>query len=321
LKPAFSLKRVEPADADHYAGVVTAIHPDETADPDLLRARWRNEGSDPGRQSRYLVLDGERVGGLAFWALEREATENEVHLANVNVRLVPERQSEDEFDWILRRMETESASAGARIARAVTREDEPFHRRNLTRNGYHVDRISRSWTLNLVTQRQRLIDARSASRDSMTREHISNSQLSSVEGSDAWSRLYDLMAETVPDIPTTIREPIPSREAWMLKMHAPDIHADRIWTALKGSKLVGFSYLSYPAVGDVWTGYTAVARECRGLGIARALKLETIGQAIDLDIRLVKTNNDVENSAILHINESLGYEAIPGFISHLKSLG
>jgi hypothetical protein len=51
------------------------------------------------------------------------------------------------------------------------------------------------------------------------------------------------------------------------------------------------------------------------------LKLETIGQAIELGIQLVKTDNDVENLAILHINESLGYEPMPGFISYLKGIG
>jgi hypothetical protein len=64
-----------------------------------------------------------------------------------------------------------------------------------------------------------------------------------------------------------------------------------------------------------------VTKEYRGLGVARAVKLETLGQAIELGVALVKTNNDLENSVILHLNESLGYEPLPGLITHLKSLG
>jgi GNAT superfamily N-acetyltransferase len=300
--------------------VVNAIHPDEVVDPDVLRARWRDEATEPGRQARYLVLEGQSVKGLAFWTLEGRPSAEESQLANVNVRLVPAGQSDGEFDWILQQMEAESAAAGARIARAVTREDEPFHRRHLQDHGYAIDRISRSWKLDLVLQREPLLNACSRSRDSMQRADIFIAPLSIIERGDRWARLYDLMAETVPDIPTTIREPIPEREAWMLKMGAPDVHEDRIWTAWKDSTLVGYSYLSYPPAGDVWTGYTAVSREYRGRGIARALKLETIGQAIVLGTHILKTNNDVENSAILHINESLGYEALPGLISHLKSI-
>jgi GNAT superfamily N-acetyltransferase len=312
---------VEPADAEAYAGVVQAIHPDETVDPDVLRARWRDESADPTRQARYLVRSRGSVSGLAFWTLAGEPKHHERQLANVNVRLVPERQSDDDFNSILLLMESEAASAGAAAARAVTREDEPFHRTSLERNGYLVDRISRSWQLDLVLGRERLLEARSVSRQAMRVQAFNICTLTEVAHGDPWSRLYRLAAETIPDIPTTIREPIPTRKAWMQQMQGPDIHDARIWTAWRGSQLIGSSYLSYPAAGDVWTGYTAVAREYRGRGVARAVKLETIGQAIELDVTLVKTNNDVENSAILHINESLGYEPLPGLITHLKSLG
>lgn len=317
----FSLKPVGPADAEAYAGVVHAIHPDETVDPDVLRARWRDESADPRSQARYLVRSRGSVSGLAFWTLAGEPKHQEPQLANVNVRLVPERQSESEFHSILLRMESEAASAGAATARAVTREDEPFHRTSLERNGYVVDRISRSWQLDLVSGRERLLEARSVSRQAMRVQAFNICTLTEVAHGDPWSRLYQLAAETIPDIPTTIREPIPSRKAWMQQMQGPDIHEARIWTAWSGSQLIGYSYLSYPAAGDVWTGYTAVARGYRGRGVARAVKLETVGQAIELDVSLVKTNNDVENSAILHINESLGYEPLPGLITHLKSLG
>ena len=317
----FLLKPVEPADAEEYAGVVHAIHPDETVDPDVLRARWRDESADPTRQARYLVLGRGRVSGLAFWTLAGKPKHQEPQLANVNVRLVPERQSENDFNSILLRMETEAASAGAATARAVTREDEPFHRTSLARSGYLVDRISRSWQLDLVLGRERLLEARSMSRQAMRAQAFNVYAMTEVERGDRWSQLYRLAAETIPDIPTTIREPIPSRKAWMRQMQGPDIHEARIWMAWSGSQLIGYSYLSYPAAGDVWTGYTAVAGEYRRRGVARAVKLETIGQAIELDVSWVKTNNDVENSAILHINESLGYEPLPGLITHLKSLG
>ena len=217
-------------------------------------------------------------------------------------------------------MEIEASAAGAIIVRAVTREDEPFHRTNLARHGYLTDRVSRSWQLNLVLERGRLLEARTASREAMRRHDFNLSALTEIAHRYPWSRLYQLAAETIPEIPTTIPEPVPSREAWMQQMQGPDVHEDRIWTAWNGSRLIGYSYLSYPAAGDVWTGYTAVTKEHRGRGVARAVKLETVGQAIDLGVALVKTNNDLENSAILHINESLGYEPLPGLITHLKSL-
>lgn len=49
-----------------------------------------------------------------------------------------------------------------------------------------------------------------------------------------------------------------------------------------------------------------------GKGLARALKLETLVQAIDLGVAAVETDNDSENAPILHINEELGYAEMPG---------
>src|SRR5256885_16993528 len=111
---------------------------------------------DPMRQARYLILNANRVCGLAFWTLVSGTMPQQHQLANVNVRLVPGKQSQTQFDWILRRMEIEAAAAGAIVVRVVTREDEPFHRANLARHGHRIDRISRSWPLNLGLERGRL---------------------------------------------------------------------------------------------------------------------------------------------------------------------
>jgi hypothetical protein len=56
------------------------------------------------------------------------------------------------------------------------------------------------------------------------------------------------------------------------------------------------------------------------MGVARALKLETIGQAIALGVSSIRTGNDAENAPILHINETLGYRPMPSWIEFLKDL-
>ena len=61
-------------------------------------------------------------------------------------------------------------------------------------------------------------------------------------------------------------------------------------------------------------------KQFRGLGIARAVKLESIGQAIELGKHSITTNNDLENAAILHINSTLGYQPLPGLVTYVKSL-
>jgi RimJ/RimL family protein N-acetyltransferase len=94
---------------------------------------------------------------------------------------------------------------------------------------------------------------------------------------------------------------------------------DRWWVAVRGDQPVAMSYLRYPpARGYVWTGYTCSHPDHRGRGLARAVKLQSLVQAVELGVPVVYTENDSENAPMLHINERLGYEQRPGFVSLLK---
>lgn len=73
-----------------------------------------------------------------------------------------------------------------------------------------------------------------------------------------------------------------------------------------------------PVRGRVWTGYTCCHPDHRGRGLARAVKLQSLAQAIDLGVPAVFTDNDSQNAPILHINEELGYAPRAGLISLLK---
>jgi GNAT superfamily N-acetyltransferase len=96
---------------------------------------------------------------------------------------------------------------------------------------------------------------------------------------------------------------------------------DRYWIARVGDRIVALSFILYPPVRGVpETGYTAVDRAYRGRGIAAAVKLETLAQAIDLGATAVRTDNDGQNAPILHINERLGYRPIPGWLEFAKQL-
>jgi GNAT superfamily N-acetyltransferase len=315
--------RLRPAgigDEREYARVIATIHPDETVDPEVLRARWMQEAQRPLNQGRFLILDGKRTCGIAFWTRPADWAEGPVNVATVNVRMTPEGESATDFARILAEMEAAAKASGADLARAIAREDESFHPRELKACGYRVDRTSRSWVLDLVSRAGDLLRARARAREAMSRIGIEIRSLDTPVSEATWHDLYALTAITIPDIPSSFPEPIPSFDEWRSKMSEPGIHAGRIWTAWSDDSLAAFSYLLFPAAGDVWTGYTATRRRFRGLGLARAVKLETIGQAIELGINSINTNNDLENAAILRINSSLGYEASPGLVSFVKDL-
>jgi GNAT superfamily N-acetyltransferase len=64
--------------------------------------------------------------------------------------------------------------------------------------------------------------------------------------------------------------------------------------------------------------HTCTHPDYRGRGLARAVKLQTLAQAVELGIPAVLTDNDSENAPMLHINEVLGYDERRGFISFVK---
>ncbi len=315
--------RLRPAgvgDERDYARVIASIHPDETVDPDVLRARWKQEAHRPQNQGRFLILDDRRTCGIAFWTRPADWAAGPVNVATVNVRMIPDEESATDFARILAEMEAAAKASGADLARAVAREDELFHPRELKACGYSVDRTSRSWALDLTSRAGELISARARAREAMSKIGIELRSLGTPVSEATRRDLYALAAETIPDIPSSFPESVPTFEEWRSKMSEPGVYEERIWTAWSDDTLAAFSYLLFPAAGDVWTGYTATRREFRGRGVASAVKLETIGQAIEIGINSINTNNDLENAAILRINSSLGYQAAPGLISFVKDL-
>jgi GNAT superfamily N-acetyltransferase len=131
-------------------------------------------------------------------------------------------------------------------------------------------------------------------------------------------RLLPVSHATVADIPKSVEYIPEPYEEWVVWMQPPAVLPDRIWVAMLAGGPIGYSYLAYHP-SSVWTGFTGVLREHRGKGLARALKLQTLVQAIDLGIAAVETDNDSENTPILHINQELGYDEMPGKLEfHLK---
>jgi len=72
--------------------------------------------------------------------------------------------------------------------------------------------------------------------------------------------------------------------------------------------------------GILWTAYTGTSRSVRGRGIARALKYESMAQAIQAGYTRVRTNNDADNPPILRINSEMGYQLVSPVIELHRKL-
>ena len=138
---------------------------------------------------------------------------------------------------------------------------------------------------------------------------------------DAIRKIWRLSVEAERDEPKTLGNVDEDLQDYVEWFDAPEMRRDRVWLAREGDEIVGVSVLGYPPVrGIVGTEWTATARNVRGRGIARALKCETLAQAIALGVDRVRTGNDAQNDPILHINASMGYRPITGRTDFLKEV-
>ena len=304
-------------DAEAVADAATALAPGDPMDPLVLRHHWL--AKDPGDVvERLAVLAGGRVMGVCTQA-HSDWAKVKIRYGRVEVILHPDIRSEATLTWAFDRIEDRSREDGTKIFRTWGREDDTQLLDLLAQRGYRVDRRQRHWELELALNRERVLEEARVARARLAAQGVRLLTLADDEDPERYRQLYELDAEGDQDVPSTVPYVPRSFEAFMKWFDDPSLHADRLWIAREGGRIVGLSVLAYPPIrGHVSTEWTTTLRSVRRRGIARALKLETLAQALALGIERVRTDNDSENAPILHINEKLGYHRITGGTTLLK---
>jgi GNAT superfamily N-acetyltransferase len=312
-----TLRKASLEDAALASDLMTAAYPDLPEDPVLTRYRWEHprDGWSIGRS--IAELQGQPVAFLAWshgpWDQSPERN------CYVEVLLDRARLEPTLLASLWTRIATEAQADGARILEAYAVEDEREVLDVLAHLGYKHDRTEKVWELDLVAHGKRLLDEARAARTKANAAKVELTTLAQWTDPDALRKVHELFELTRLDIPTTYPILPETFENFVERVEAPDKRHDRYWVALEGGDPVAASYLRYPPVrGGVWTGYTCSHPGHRGRGLARAIKLQTLAQAIELGVPTVLTDNDSENAPMLHINERLGYDRRPGFVSLVK---
>jgi GNAT superfamily N-acetyltransferase len=306
-------------DAAFFADVYTAAHPTEPLDPLMQRHEWEH-GYDRWITDRSVVVRGGRRIGVALmshahWGLLP------TRWADVGVEVLPEHRDAATLAAVFAELERRASADGATLVHARTNGDDTPRVAALTQRGFREDRRGKKWELDLVANREHLLAMTDASRERMRREGITITTLAADADPDRYHKAWRMSEEAGDDVPSTlgrIEETLDDFMRWLL---TPGMHEDRVWIARAGEDVVGLSVLEYPPVrGVVGTAWTATARSVRGRGVARALKCETVAQAMALGVDRVRTGNDAKNDPILHINETMGYRLFKIRISFHKEL-
>lgn len=136
-------------------------------------------------------------------------------------------------------------------------------------------------------------------------------------------KFHALFSDVRRDVPRSEpATPIPFESFVKLVFEAPDFSLEGTFVALHEGAYVGLTQLwKGGATDELFTGLTGVTRAYRGRGIAVALKLRAIAFAKAIGAPLIHTDNDTRNTAMLAINDKLGFVRQPARISVVKTLG
>ncbi|MHB8589177.1 MAG: GNAT family N-acetyltransferase [Candidatus Dormibacteraceae bacterium] len=302
------------------ADLEAARDPDDPRDPQMLRFWWT--GGSLNQVAMRLV--GMREGSAVVFvgATHERWDALPERFGSIRVVLSSDLWSESDYSHLIGKAEDWLESEGAETAVTRVREDFAHELDALRRIGYREVRRQNFSELDLVAHRDELLATAAQQRRLMQAEGVQLLTLNEDKDPDRMAKLHEMMVAAERDIPTTVPFHSQSFEAWR---HAtfddPGSREDRFWIAREGDAIVGLSLLLYPPVrGLPWTAFTATSRAVRGRGIARALKYESMAQAIELGHERVRTANDGANAPILHINKTMGYHLVSPVIELHRSL-
>lgn len=314
---------LRPATIDDAAGVAdleTAREPDNPRDAEMV-AYWWSHPYGP-QVERRLVAERDGQVWLVLFTSHLEWEPDRHRFGWFRASVHPDSWSADVHRRAVELGESWLRSEGAATATTRVREDLARELAALESAGYRQERREKFWELDLVANREPLLAEAERTRAAMKAAGVTITTLDRDSDPDVLRKLYELDLETTNDIPTTMPPPIPTFEQWVgVYFENPGTRKDRFWVARIEDEVVGMSLIEFPPHRQIpSTEYTGVSPRHRGRGIARALKYETVAQAIAVGATRVRTDNDSENAPILHINEQMGYRPAPSVLELHKEL-
>ena len=307
-------------DVDLVADLEALREPDTPLDPVLIRHWWAMADAHQKAMRRVAVRDG---AALAFVAAVHELWDgDEKRYGTIRVRLRDDVWSDTTYGQLVRIAEDWLREEHAELSVVRIREDFARDLAAVESLGYRENRRMRISELDLVARREMILGTRDQCRRRMRDQGVRMLVLSDDPDPQKYQKLYSMVIESEKDIPTTVPWRTLSFEEWRsLWFDSPTTREDSFWIAREDDRIVGTSVLDIPVErGIPFTAYTGTSRAVRGRGIARALKYESLGQAVEAGYTRARTSNDSDNPAILRINEEMGYRPVAPVIELHRAL-
>ncbi|HWG85914.1 MAG TPA: GNAT family N-acetyltransferase [Deinococcales bacterium] len=307
-------------DYDAFTALHNAVRPEHPFTPTELREEDERLAADPRlRQGRILAgADGKLIGYVAYsqnpgmYHPQRFMLEGGV---------LPAFQGTGIGRGLYESLLETLAPYDPISFRATAREDSERGLRFLSERGF-VETM-RFW--------ESVLDVQSfdpgphtGREENLAREGIVISTVEELSRSDdRWrEKLHELFSQIREDVPRSEpASPITLERFIELVIEDSMTLHDAWFVARHGERYVGLSDLYRTASSpDLFTGLTGVLREYRGRGIALALKLRGIEYARERGVGRIRTNNASTNRPMLAVNEKLGFEKEPVWLSLVREI-
>lgn len=204
---------------------------------------------------------------------------------------------------------------------SLTQEDQPAALHFLAQRGFHQQmRFPRS---QLVVMDFDPNPFRSAVRK-MTERGIRIATLAELQQYDAdWqAHVWELDCTCTLDEPLPDTFSPPTLEQYVAEeLATPSFMPEAWFIALDGDQYIGMAvlYKDFVDHSHLQAGFTAVRRDYRRLGIATALKLQTIAFAQSYGATRITTDNE-EHNPMFQINLRLGFQPLPAKLAFQKEI-
>jgi GNAT superfamily N-acetyltransferase len=278
---------VSEADVETWLSIRARIDPDHP----ITRANFDTGREKPDRLDLLADLDGEPVG--AAWAHVSGRSESS-ELVSVSVRVLRECRRRGVGSALFARVSSHARGLGRSRLTTVTRHDDADTLGYLGRRGF----------AELTRTEDVAVDLGSvATVETPAPVGIVIARV----GQEHEAGMYRVSLEADQNVPSPEPYDTGTFERWRENELGPCVLRELSFVPLEGDDLVGFATLGDEHDGIAVHWMTGVARRARGRGIATALKAHQIEAARAAGLRELRTQNDVANAAMRHVNERLGY--------------
>ena len=223
--------------------------------------------------------------------------------------ILPEYRGASRGKQLYDHLATQLAAEDAIELRGRVRDDDPHSIGFLERREFYETKRDFESVLDLSTLDESVL----SEMDNPAFDIKTAQEANCEETHHQWHRLFESARNDIPrdDTPTGFT----FEEFGEIFLKDEEFMWDVSMFAFEGDKMIGFTLLyKFDDRGVLFQALTAVDREYRGRGLAKAMKARAMRAGKAKGITEVHCDNDTRNTPMLAINDRLGYQRKPGMI-------